>query len=41
MRKAIYTVNISDEQNAEKILEDIDRFFIKLEHKYTDVQVET
>jgi len=40
MKKAEYTVNISDEQNAETILAEIDNYFIELEHKYPTVQVE-
>jgi hypothetical protein len=41
MRKAEYRIAIENEQNAEAILEEIDNYFIELEHKYTSVQVET
>jgi len=40
MRTAEYKINISDEQLADAILEQIDNYFIELEHKYTCVQVE-
>lgn len=38
MRKAIYTINIA-ENNAEEILNEIDEFLIEMEQKYTNVQV--
>ncbi len=41
MRTAEYRISINDDQNAEAILEKIDKFFIELEHKYANVQVET
>ena len=41
MKIAEYRIKISDEQNAEAILKEIDNYFIELEHKYTSVQVET
>jgi hypothetical protein len=40
MRTAIYTVKIKG-SNVEKILEEIDKFFIKLEGKYSNVQIST
>ena len=38
MKKAIYTVKIAN-NNIEQILNEIDNFFIELEHKYTNVQI--
>jgi hypothetical protein len=39
--KVEYRITISNDTNAEKILNEIDKYFIKLEHKYANVQVET
>jgi hypothetical protein len=41
MRKAIYTVKIKDDSNVEQILSEIDKYFIKIESKYSNVQVST
>jgi hypothetical protein len=41
MRTATYTIKIKDDSNVEQILSEIDNYFIKLEHKYANVQVST
>jgi hypothetical protein len=41
MRKVEYRITISNDSNVEQILSEIDNYFIKLEHKYANVQVET
>jgi hypothetical protein len=41
MRKAEYRITIKDDSNGEQILSEIDNYFIELEHKYANVQVET
>ena len=40
MRKAEYRITINDDANAEAILNEIDNYFIELEHKYASVHVE-
>jgi len=39
--KAEYRIHIKDDSNVEQILSEIDNFMIAIEHKYTNVQVET
>jgi hypothetical protein len=41
MRKARYNITITNDSNVEQILSEIDKYFIELEHKYTNVQVST
>jgi hypothetical protein len=41
MRKAEYRITISNDTNVEQILSEIDNYFIKLEHKYSNVHVST
>jgi hypothetical protein len=41
MKKARYNITIKDDANAEQILNEIDNYFIELEHKYPNVQVKT
>jgi hypothetical protein len=38
--KAEYRITIKDDANAEQILNEIDNFFIDIEHKYPNVQTE-
>jgi hypothetical protein len=40
MKTAEYRITISDDANAEAILNEIDEYFIELEHRYTTVQVQ-
>jgi hypothetical protein len=40
MKTAEYHITIKEESNAEQILNEIDNFFINIEHKYPNVQVE-
>jgi len=40
MKKAEYRITIKEDSNAEQILNEIDTFFIDIEHKYPNVQVE-
>ena len=39
MRKAIYTIKIKEDSNVEQIFDEIDNFFIELEHKHSNVQI--
>jgi hypothetical protein len=41
MQKAEYAITIKDDSNAEQILDEIDKFFIDIEHKYPNVQVKS
>jgi hypothetical protein len=40
MKTAEYRITIKEESNVEQILNEIDNFFINIEHKYPNVQVE-
>lgn len=40
MKKAEYRITVKDDNTAESILTEIDTFFIDIEHKYPNVQVE-
>jgi hypothetical protein len=41
MRKAEYRITIKDDTNSETILNEIDQFYIQLEHQHPELEVST